>query len=321
MIINDQSLNIADDIEMKLGKTIEYVGLIGSALMFIVYFQPKLRQLSMSLYFQCLALLCIYMIIKRWILMNYVRQIYKICELLANLVIFIPKMFSSLSAWIEVLASLDRFLTILFPSKFRFIRKTCVQLVFIALVFIYNMILNLHYVIGLGYLHWITGTPETRRWEAKIKTLTHIILLVNSSVIPFTIMIASSIAMFVGVLRVHRRIKLSLGRRNDSQRILVRDIRFGVTMFVLNILFFICIGLNFTRYIFDINPFNSETQAFARYIFTHVVIDLADYYYLLLFYIQLAINSVVRKELFGIFICILKKLKLFFRNRIVTLFN
>lgn len=321
MNINDKISDFVSEIDEKLLTTIEYVGLIGSALMFIVYYQPRLRQLSMSIYFQCLALLCIYMIIKRWILMNYVMKIHKVSEFLASLVVFIPKMFSSLSAWIEVLASLDRFLTILFPSKFKFIRKTYMQLVFITLVFIYNSILNLHYLIGLGYLHWITGIPETSNGDAKIKKLKYLILLVNSSIIPFTIMIASSVATFVGVLRVHRRNKLSLGRINDSQRILTRDIRFGVTMIVLNVLFFICIGLHFMRFIFDINPFNTDTQLLAYLITDHVLMDLSDYYYLLLFYIQFAINSVVRKELFGIFICIFKKLELFFRNKIINLFN
>lgn len=314
---NIQSIYLVDDTEIKITATLtrimEYLGLVGSILMFIVYFQPRLRSLSVSIYFRCLALLCIYFIIKRWYFLSLVRQINKVSEFLASLVVFIPKMFSSLSAWIEVLASLDRILVILFPSRFRLIRKTTMQLVLIAFVLIYNSILNLHYLIGPGYLHQITGAPETRKGQANIKTLIQVILLVNSSVIPFVIMLASSIATLVGVLRVHGRSKLLL-RRNDSQRILVRDLRFGVTMIVLNVLFFICIGLHCMKYLFYINPFNNETQTLANHLFDHVLIYLSDYYYMLLFYIQLTINSLVRKELFRIFTRIFKKIKLFFRN-------
>lgn len=182
--------------------------------------------------------------------------------------------------------------------------------------------MNLHFLIGESYLHQITGIPETEPGEVKIRRLTLTILLVNSSVIPFAIMLVASVATFVGVLRVHRRMKSSLGRRrDDSQRRLVQDIKFGVTMIVLDVLFFICVGLNLARYTININPFNRHTQRLASHIFILVLMNLSDYYYWLNFYIQLAINSVLRNELRRMFIRIYKKLKFLFITKIIPLFN
>lgn len=308
-------MDLAFRIEYILTKTMRCVGLVGSVLMFAVYLQPRSQQLSVSIYFRCMALVCFILNTVKLIMVDYFFQIYKVSGFLGKILDFLPKFFVPLSAWLEVLACLDRFLTILFPFKFKFIQKRTVQLLLIAAVFILNTLLNLDYAIGTKYLHKITGIPENEQGRLKIKEIIAIKSLVNSSLLPFAIMLVTSLATFVGVLRAHRRIKSSSNRRDNSQRKLLRDIKFGVTMVVLNVTFFVCIGLHHLKFLVNIDPFNWKTHSIAYFIWEYILGNLPDFYYFLIFFIQLVVNSVVRHELVNIFNRILRKQTFCLPNR------
>lgn len=297
------------DIKQIVQQIMRHVGLVGSLFMFSVYSQSSLSNVSISIYFRCMAIVCFCSTIMAIFNFYFNKETYETCPHLASLSLFLSELLAPLSAWLEVFASFDRFLTIVFPFKFKFIQKTSTQIVLITTVVILNILLNIYSLIGIRYIYIITGIPDNYRGRIKIGKLLYVIDLVNSSLIPFVTMLLLSVATLAGVLRAHQRIKSSVLIAN---RKLVRDIKFGITMLVLNALFFIFIGLYRLRKLYEINPFNRKSNIFAFYFFDYALVDLSDDYYFLNFYIQLAVNSVVREEVVKIIVRIAKKIKKFF---------
>lgn len=292
-------------IESLMSKTIRSIGLIGSVLMFAVYSQQSLRRLSVSVYFRYMAIVCFTSNVFSFIQFdpsnpskNFFfdfKVIYKISNFLTNLLV-------PISVWLEVLASLDRLVTILFPFRFKWIQNTYIQLVTIASIVIYNMLIYVYNLIERYFLFDIFQIARNVRNQKKLENIIRIVDLMSSSVVPFIIMLGSSIVIFVGVVRVHRRIKSSsiMFGISSSQRRLLRDIKFGLSMIILNVLFFIFIVAYRLHNLFHLNPFDEDTHIIYFLFFNKFFSDLSEYYYLINFYIQILVNSLVRKELFSI---------------------
>lgn len=305
-----EKLNTLNRIEYILKTTIQCLGLIGSLLMLVVYYQASLRKLSLSIYFRYAAVICAYRSIDQLVLNQLYVDIGRISQFLGALAFYLSNLFVPISVWLEVAVSLDRLVTILFPYRFTFIQKTLFKCLVIAGIFIVNMGLYLFHLIGTGYLFLISGISENdTAGRLTIRNFKILLDLMSSAAIPFAIMLVASIAILAGVLKARRRIKTTRLGRTASQRKFLRDINFGVTMIVLNGLFFIFIGIFRMNVEFGINPFNRKTHFLSNLVFEYIVFYLSDFYYMLNFYFQLAINSLIRKELVGMFARILRKIK------------
>ena len=102
-------------VERKVRHAIQILGLIGNILMFFVYSQKNLRKLSISTYLRCVAVFCACQNIV--LLLPLFINSYKIFNtslLLCKLMNYFWILFGPLAAWFETIASLDRFITILF---------------------------------------------------------------------------------------------------------------------------------------------------------------------------------------------------------------
>lgn len=299
---NLTNIKVRDDIYMSINieKTLQIafhsLGLIGELLMFVVYYQTSLRKLSVSVYFRSMALVGIFQSAFYFTVMEILNSDFTIPIIQAA--VYINNLYVPISAWLEVAASFDRFVTISFPMRFRFTKKPLVQRATVLILIIYNMAF---------YANTInSGRKKFANWKDRLGFLNTLWLmdLLNGSVVPFTLMMIISVAMLVGVVRVHHRLNSRQGARNvtSAQQKLMRDIKFGVTIVVLNLLFFIFIGLNRLRKLFFFNPFDMTTQAFGFLIFESAFNNMSEFYYLSQFYVQLAVNNLVRGELLKIFI-------------------
>lgn len=304
-----------DRINKWVKATFETFGLIGCVLMLAVYWQPSLRKLSVSIYFRYIAINCICKTIANLILTQAYFDLMKILKFLPTLLSFFWLLFSPICAWLESLASFDRFMTILFPKRLKLIRTACVQRIMIALVVVLNCLIHLHKLIGYEYIYVIGGLAKNN--ESSMEKIREFILisgLVSSSALPFMCMLVLSIATLVGVLATRRRLRAA-GLANginalSSRRKLLRDLKFGMTMIFLNLLFIFSIGFHNLRGLISFwNPFDRESQSRAYMLFDILMINLKDYYYMFNFYIQLLVNSIVRKELFMIFSRLVAKIK------------
>lgn len=280
------------------------IGLVGSIFMFAVYSQPSLSRLSVGIYFRYMAMICAIQSVLNFIIDHFKDQLALGPFYLLSSLCYLSYLSVPISTWLDVLASLDRFIVILFPHKYKFVQKANSQRLAIVTIFIINMIVYSHILLGNDLISKIFDINEKERYGyLKLSYIISLIDLVNSSAVPFAFMLGTSIATFVGILRVHRRLKSSFSTSNGSfQRKLLRDIKFGVTMIVLDVLFFVFIFAYRLHRVVKLNPFDYQNQKLAHHIFLVFINDLNEFYYFANFYIQLAVNSLVRKELTNVFI-------------------
>lgn len=140
-------------VEDMITKIMRYLSLVGIALILTVYSRRRLRQISVSIYFQSMAIMCFCSTLDSLIMADYFFPIYKASWHFGKFLSFLPILLVPFSEWLEVLAGLDRFLTIVFPHKYKFIRKKYIQLVFIVIVFKTNALLYSYYsFISIYYL-------------------------------------------------------------------------------------------------------------------------------------------------------------------------
>ena len=105
-------------------------GSIGNILMLIVFSMRGLNKLSVSVYLRALAL-CQLAENLRWLIFNLPKDIRLYIfindDLMCKVFSYLSALPAPLSAWFEVTAGLDRFLTIIYPIKSKLIRKTYFQ--------------------------------------------------------------------------------------------------------------------------------------------------------------------------------------------------
>lgn len=286
-----------DRFQIILDYLMKSIGLVGNLLMFLVYNQSSLRRLSVSIYFRHMSIvIIIYIAYNFFLLFNWSKVGYK-SNVVFKLLYFITHLYIPILAWFEVAASFDRFLTILFALKFRFHKRRKVQRLLIACLVLFNMacysfILFQFKILGPG------STYEDILANRSFVRVLFIMNLLVDSAIPFGLMFILSVSTFLGVLLAHRRIKSLRQPQNCSHtRTLIRDIKFGVTIIIQNCFFFFRIVLYRLNTCFNLNPFDFHNQYLAYHIFVFLLTDLFQYYYLVIFYVQLAVNSQVRKVL------------------------
>lgn len=277
-------------LELSIRYSFHSLGLIGNILLFFVYSQPSLRRLSVSIYFRCLAVMSSWQILFFFLIIPNFNRLALSSQVFYKIISYVSELCLPILSWLEVAATLDRFLTILFSMRVKFIKKKSIQLAIVASVIIYNMIFYSCILFKLE----IPNLENIFTFLAFRETM-NMMNLYNSSIVPFAIMILLSIATFSGVLRAHIRMKSSSSNvRRTNNRTLVRDIKFGATLVVLNLFYFIFIVFYRLQDYIDINPFYNHSMVYR--VFEIIQRDLSQYYYQISFFIQIAVNSLVRKE-------------------------
>lgn len=119
--------------------SLQWVGLIGNILMFAVFSVGRMREMSVSVYFQCLACTCA--LHNFYILVGYLPSLSILSntsEILCQIKIFLFYYLKPTSAWFEVLAGLDRFLTIVYPYDFKLVKRPLGQTIIVSAVILLN---------------------------------------------------------------------------------------------------------------------------------------------------------------------------------------
>lgn len=228
-------------IDYVLSLTVHSLGLVGNLVMLVVYsLSRKLSKMSISVYFMFVAVICAYHNI--FTLARYFSPVDRLIDesnILCKLNVYLFFYLKPISAWLEILAGLDRFLSILYPFRFKFLKRPKVQVIFVVSVIFYNtccyakilfetnLVLNYDYY-SLQYYSWC---PIFLSYELSMLDF------LNGAAIPFVLMSILSMLTVSGVIQAHARIRLSTPNDSHSRRTLVHDVKFGVTMIVLNVLF------------------------------------------------------------------------------------
>lgn len=296
-------------------------GFVGNSIMFILFSKRSLTKLTVSIYFRTMALVNLYInlnLIKIFLFSQYKYALVDQSQLLCKTIAYLTYFTGPLSAWLLVSAGFDRLFAILYPIRFQFFLKPRTSLILTVILVIYNMIFYFHL--------WFTVTIRPLKTEFNIITNSSEIILmcqksfgsefyltdlVNSAFIPFLFMSCSSMAILKGVLSSRGRIRKfqkessyntsrecsmistrssGLNRRSVKSR----DLKFGITMIILNVFFFITNApypiFNFVKDYARI-PFSSE-----NYFLSNLTIVFYYFFYSSVFYVQVGSNSLVRRE-------------------------
>lgn len=302
------------------------IGLASNTLMFAVFNSRTLRKNSVSIYFRALALSDIAM--NMIFLNNFYsnasnKNLLDTFELYCKLSIYITYTLSPLPVWFLVLAGFNRFITIVFPMKLALLKKARFARILITFIVIFNIA---YYMILLIDLHLLTLSSDTinesnttKEVELSNETqkycgfennanLLLILDFANATLIPFIIMLSSTLATLIGVYVYHKRAQKYLGS-SKSKNYQIRDLKFAVTMIILNILFLALKTMNFYVFfgsVFDILYYFDKNQLKT---ITYLYDFLSSFFYTMDFPLQLLTNSLVRKQFFMLFPNILGKLK------------
>ena len=295
-----ENLNTFKKWETIFRLSIHSITIICGIFMFVIYFQPSLRRLSVSVYYRGVAVFSAFeSLLNLFFHFFHSFNLKKLKLINCNLKFFLLDISGSCLIWFEVISSIDRFLTIVFPLKTNLIKKLNFQRIVVIVIIIYNlMFYSTDFIFyNLKTINKIRLNKTVVFQECHLENENELLItiFINKSAIPFVLMFALTIAIFIGVIRVHKRLKL-VTSRNKWNQTRQRDIKFGITMIVSNLIFFV---LNFPWYflfILRVNPFNAVDNFLGYYIFNAVLNDSIKFYFSTIFFTHLASNSLVRKE-------------------------
>lgn len=281
---------------------VQVIGMISNPLLLIVYQQSGLRKLSVSVYFQWQAVFCTALNIHYIQLFLAEDSYVENSEFLCKLVSFLLRIYTPMSVWFELAASVDRYFTIVFPVKFKLIQNSSFKRAVIVFILAYNI--GLYSVILFDVKLVFYGRSSQPYCQSKFWELVYMFDLVSGLAVPFLLMTGLSILISTGVYQAHKRVRAFCFRKDSSIGKLRRDIKFAITMIVLNLVFLLMNVPYRLDVLVNINSFMSELGTF---LFRMISNNIYESYYSIIFFVHLAVNSLVRREFVNMlkrFVCL-----------------
>lgn len=272
-------------------------GLIGNWLAFFVFSVKKFQSTIFSTYFRFLCLFDSLFLATAQIsniLASFNIDLYNISSISCKIIMYLTYCEAAISIWTMAIISLDRMFSIVFPSRFQFRKKSVYQIIIIIGMLFYNLLYwsPILFIYNINYNQNETNKTidvNDQRKECKSSTnLLHYIDLVNTTIVPFFIMILSTLITLREVFRSRKKSSLNTCTKT-------RDIKFAITSISLNVLF-LTFNLPTTLY----NFFRFSLVAYNLIQLDSIISSIINFVfnlnYATLFYVNLIVNSLFRKE-------------------------
>jgi hypothetical protein len=265
---------------------ITFIGLITNSLSFIIFSCKRFQKTIFSTYFRLyLVFVSISLIlsINKMLESNFNIYLSKISDIACKLRVFFSYVNYPIAAWLLVVISLDRYLTIAFPVKFSFHKRFQFQMLICCFIVGFNFCIFIPYLFN--YLQKIESNGTIQIKCTTLNIWVELIDYLESTLIPFCLMI-----IFTSLT-----IKTVFDARNSTS-IKPKDMKFAVSSIIFNIIFLF---------------FNSPVLLLSLMKnYTHLFVNLSDLYeflnslslfflYLnttLTFFVNYFINSIFKKE-------------------------
>jgi hypothetical protein len=279
------------------------VGVVGNTFVFSIYHgSTSMRKNTLSLYFRSFS------VVNSLLMLHFTRVAFLI-EFNWNLVLvsdfacktirYSTFALSSMTSWLLVVISFDRFMNIRFPRRFAFFYHVYFQAALVSSIVLYSLVYyspmtwNSRLVIVTSLMDNATGQVSTSAFCPNQANATIFWMdLFNSTLVPFVVMNTFSVGLVYYIRKSRARINVSSNHGKSKDR------KFAITALSLNTLFFIlnlpiCVYNVASTYV-NIDPdLDSFLLNLARVLFyTFPAID---------FYVQVVVNSVVREQFFRLF--------------------
>ena len=280
-------------------------GLIGNSLAFLVFSRKKFKNTIFSTYFRFLAVfdtlfftLIIFNLLKVFEIVNiYFLSIYS-----CKISFYIIHVTTALSIWTMAIISLDRMFSIVLPNCFQFRTKSINQVIIIIGMIIYNVLVYspVPFTTNFEINQNITNQNEPK---CMINRILIYFELANTTIVPFFLMILSTILTLIKVFRSRKR-----QSNQHSSSIKNKDIKFAITSISLNLLF-LTFNLPVTIFAFFID-YSNEVEKFI----TTILTLLFQCNYFNLFFVNFIVNNLFRQEFFNMMKRFKVKIQHFFSN-------
>lgn len=275
------------------------LGIFANTASLIVFSRPRMKKISMSIYIRVLLLFYIYVNLNSLRInlsnINDWPDFTENSEFTCKFFLYTLRLPISVSVWLEVVSTLDRFLTITYSIKYKFLQRRfryfsqiIILLVIISQMIIYSPII------------FYTKFVEKKSFKFCKRSGTNIlnyIDLVNLVSLPFILMLIFSLVTIWGI-RKSRRVSFP-NSGNETSRLKARDIKFGITLICLNLIFLILSAplriLNIFKFI---RSFLSDP--FYTTLFIYITDIAVELQFSSWFFIQLAVNNFFRGEFFNL---------------------
>ena len=284
---------------------ITIIGIFANLISFIIFSQRKFHSTVFALYYRYLLIMetiSLILPINKFMEANMNMYVERVSDVLCKFRIYLSKILPSMSSWILVVISVDRFLSITYPNKFNCRKKKY----FIHLVCLVLFLIDTVYYIP--YLFYYLKEFKTYQYQNQTNMtilyyrctnptpILWILDYVQSTLIPFILMI------FFTSFTLKSLFKSRQLNGNTSNMTRQKDMRFAFTSIALNIIFIL---LNGPFYM--INLLYATTSIFKSN--TDDLFVFVSSFFLLFFYINRAssffinitFNKIFRNEFYKLF--------------------
>lgn len=213
------------------------LGLMGNLISFLVFLRPAFRSNSISTYCQALSLAdshILWEVVVDTGLIFYQTYFPNASNSICKIHFYVTLGLSSIPGWILVAFSVDKAITMRKPPQSHsLLKKKWFQWTIVAGISLLNCLLYAEIPILL------TVQPYSSGFYCDMATMKYfqavmILYLFESGLIPFGVMIVSSVLMIVWIRRSTKRIER--GGKLDSQR-RSRDVKFAVSSLAFNLVY------------------------------------------------------------------------------------
>lgn len=296
--MENYNLDLIANISINILYIIKFIGLIGNLLAFLVF---SCKNFQNTIFYTYYRFVCIIdsLFLTLGLFQQFYSNVFVFSSFYCKIIFFLNYFPPSLSIWTMVIISIDRMCSIAFSSRFQYRKKTINQIIIIIGMIVFNLIYwsPILFVFNIDNHH--NRTNQTQKLVCRPVSPAIIYLdLVNTTIIPVTLMIASTIITLKELFKSRKK-------SNQSTSLNKKDIKFAIISVLLIILFIIfnlpITLVNLINRIF-LTSFLNEISAVAY----SVASWLFYINYAHLFYINLFVNALFQKEFFNM----MKKFKI-----------
>lgn len=240
------NLYIVQNIQFGLG----IVGSIASLLTFCVFSRKRFQNLSFSFYAKIMSLSDLFVLVnsmRHWskLILNF--DINSISTILCKFAEYSAYCFSSISVWLLALITFDRFITIIYPTRYGIFKKKCFQTILVMIIFICSHLLYLRIPLDNNLAILVSNDSNSNqtnvsliRCELEKFTVDMInwLHLVNILVVILVLNNVLTTALIVSVLRSRGKTFISLNDAAGISKIKKRerrDRKFAMNSIMLNL--------------------------------------------------------------------------------------
>jgi hypothetical protein len=275
------------------------LGFVGNIFAYKIYSRRTLKKTSFGIYFRVASLVDFLICLNcfTYLLQNVFKyDIHLLAEFICKTLDYTDYVAAPISGYLLVFISIDRFLKIKFPRKFKFLFEKKFQISLIAFLFAYNILFYVGFLWNKQLEKTFNVDNATNETTAQLVCQDLPLMetfyqmdVFNSALVPYCFMIFFSSATIITVFRSRNRINLT----SHSEGISKRDRKFAFTSVALNTMF---LFLNLPDVLLIAYGGHLDSDLFNMIYYIFNVLYYANYANS--FYTQLYFNTIFRNEFF-----------------------